>query len=465
MIMSRLTSLVVAVVTSLSLAGTARAIPAFARKYGTSCQTCHTVYPRLSPFGEAFRRNGFRFPGKDGDFVKQETVPLGQDAYKDVFPKAVWPGIIPDSVPLAVGFNGQAVIHPDRNSAAAVADNHSVITFNDLIAEGHIWTGGSFGEKVTYFGEVTFSSDGTIDVEHAQLHWNDIVGPKHLLNLRIGRGFSTITSFGPHSSYVADAIMPSMPVTALNGGTTSSWNVLDHYNGLELTGMVAGRFDYAIGVNAGANADIRPSENFYAHIGGKIGGMRLDGEGDSTGNPEKPWAETAATIDLFGYRAVSHYIGADTAPQDDTAWLLGANVRLQLSSLELNAGWYQEWHDRAVINDAGDHAVSVTAWAQYDELSYIVFPWLVPAIRFEYLSMSGDASNSILRNGIHDFRIMPGVAFLVKPNVKFLLVGQIEQANGAPIGGWGAVGGFASPMPGIATTEIESISASFAFAL
>ncbi len=61
-------------------AAPARAIPAFARKYGTSCLTCHTIYPKLTPFGEAFRRNGYRFPGVDGDFVKQDTVALGQEA-------------------------------------------------------------------------------------------------------------------------------------------------------------------------------------------------------------------------------------------------------------------------------------------------------------------------------------------------------------------------------------------------
>jgi hypothetical protein len=36
---------------SLAVAAPARAIPAFARKYGTSCLTCHTVYPKLTPFG------------------------------------------------------------------------------------------------------------------------------------------------------------------------------------------------------------------------------------------------------------------------------------------------------------------------------------------------------------------------------------------------------------------------------
>ena len=98
----------------------AAAVPGFARKYGTSCLTCHTIYPKLTPFGEAFRRNGFRFPGSDSDFVKQDPVPLGQEAYKQMFPAVAWPGTVPSSVPIALGFNGQAVVHPDKTSGAAV---------------------------------------------------------------------------------------------------------------------------------------------------------------------------------------------------------------------------------------------------------------------------------------------------------------------------------------------------------
>src|SRR5512136_2316799 len=75
----------------LAASTSALAVPAFARKYGTSCLTCHVVYPKLTPFGEAFRRNGYRFPGVDGDFVKQEAVALGQEANKKTFPNSVWP--------------------------------------------------------------------------------------------------------------------------------------------------------------------------------------------------------------------------------------------------------------------------------------------------------------------------------------------------------------------------------------
>jgi hypothetical protein len=40
----------------------ASAIPAFTRKYQTSCSTCHSNYPELNDFGEAFKKNGFKFP-------------------------------------------------------------------------------------------------------------------------------------------------------------------------------------------------------------------------------------------------------------------------------------------------------------------------------------------------------------------------------------------------------------------
>lgn len=38
------------------------AIPAFARKYKMSCQTCHSPIPRLKAFGDEFAGNGFKMP-------------------------------------------------------------------------------------------------------------------------------------------------------------------------------------------------------------------------------------------------------------------------------------------------------------------------------------------------------------------------------------------------------------------
>src|SRR5947207_15633286 len=78
------------------------AVPAFARKYQTSCQTCHIVFPKLNAFGEAFRLRGYRMPGETEEMVKQPPVSLGAPAYKRLWPQAIWPGEISSSAPLAV---------------------------------------------------------------------------------------------------------------------------------------------------------------------------------------------------------------------------------------------------------------------------------------------------------------------------------------------------------------------------
>ena len=81
----------------------AGAIPAFSRKYKTSCSTCHYAYPKLNAFGKAFNNNGFRFPeGQDPEMVKEEPVKLGAEGYKYVWPDAIWPADIPGSSPLSV---------------------------------------------------------------------------------------------------------------------------------------------------------------------------------------------------------------------------------------------------------------------------------------------------------------------------------------------------------------------------
>ena len=445
----------------------ARAIPSFARKYGTSCTTCHTVYPKLTPFGEAFRRNSFRFPGVDADYVKQEKIPLVPKSPGDDEPYGI--SAIP---PLSFGFNGQTVLHPDKNSSGGRADLGAVFLTKDLVAEGHLWAGGSFSELVTYFGEVTFASSGSITVEHAQVFASDLVGPKHAVNFRAGRGFSTLSSFGPHSSYLADQIMPSSGVTALSGSTGGTWNVFDHVNGFEVNGVLAGRVDYSAGINSGSSVTTRPSENFYGHVGYKLGGMRLDGEGDSkVKDAMRPWEEQAITVDGFAYRSVNsaNFANPDgtatTVTQLDSATVLGGNLRAQYDSLELNAGVYWENHNHAAVDPTGANLLGAGAklLAPYGEVSYVIQPWLVPAVRLEYSALSPDGGARV-----NNVRLMPGIASAVRPNIKLVLTADIESASGQPPAGWGAVGGIAAPSPTSTSTsvglELENIQIYGAFA-
>ena len=425
----------------------AGAIPAFARKYGTSCQTCHTVYPKLNPFGEAYRRNGYRFPGVDSDYVKQDTIALGQEAQKSMWPRAVWPGTLPGSVPIAVGFNGQALIHPDKSATAAQADNGTQFTLRNLIAEGHVWAGGTYDDHTSFFSEFTFA-DGSASVEKAKVIISDWLGPAHAVNLAVGRDAATLTSFGLKSTYLVDTPLVSVPATALFGATSSSFAIGENYNGLELNGVVAGRFDYSVGLNAGANVDIRPTENFYGHVGAKLGGLRLDGEGTAGPDPARPWAETAFTADAFAYRSNSRFTDAAAGTQQDSATTLGVGFRAQTGSLELNSGGYRQTHNHVQADGSG-----VLLYAQYNELSYVLVPWLVPAVRFEWVKLQPDVGPSA-----YDARVIPGVAILLRPNLKFIVTGQFEKSDAAPPGGWGPANGLAAPTDKPTSVEIEAVN-------
>lgn len=50
------------------------AIPVFARRYRTTCLTCHNVIPALNPVGEMFAANGFRFAARG---PARDTVATG----------------------------------------------------------------------------------------------------------------------------------------------------------------------------------------------------------------------------------------------------------------------------------------------------------------------------------------------------------------------------------------------------
>ncbi|MFL5270783.1 MAG: hypothetical protein ACJ79E_01765 [Anaeromyxobacteraceae bacterium] len=459
------------------VAARADAIPAFARKYGTSCLTCHTVYPKLGPFGEAFRRNGYRFPGIDSDQVKAETIPLGQDATKKTFPASVWPAVIPASVPIAIGANGRAVVIPSSTSTAGRgARPGTVVSLQDLVAEGQLWAGAAVDDSITLWGEISFA--GSAEVEHAQILFGDLLGPRHAVNLVVGRGFPNVTPFGPHSSYLADVMLPNAPVGALLGNG-SAWQLVDNYDGVELNGVLAGRFDYALGVNAGATGgELRaPTEDVYGRVGVKVGGMRQDGEGaNAPRDALHPWAETALHLYAFGYRT-NTFLDPATAPPgaapNDVGTALGIGARLQLASLELDLGWYRDRHGHGT--DAGTPA---TARVGFGELSYVVFPWLVPALRVENLAL--DVAGA---PGASAWHVMPGVACLIRPNIKLVVAANWEHADGFPSsaaapgtlfpwsGGSGDVGAFTiAPGPGATSpratsSELETIAFFVAWAI
>lgn len=422
------------------LAGRAEAIPPFARKYGTACQTCHTVYPKLNRFGEEFRRRGLRFPGVDQDQVREEPIALGQEELKQVFPGAVWPGLLPASLPLGLGAGGRAAAHPDVRSGAALAAGGAPFSLQDLVAEVHLWAGGSLDEAITFFAEVTASTRGTVEVENVELKLWDLAGPPGVLGLTIGQAWPTLTSFGAHSSYLADQALPSAPVAALLGVPGPGFALGGSAPGLELQGLAFEHLTYAAGVAAGATADARPTLKAWAHLGGLWAG---DGPG--------PWKDALLGVDLFGVQATSR-LGLASGTVEDSAWVAGGALRLGLGPVELDAGLYRQWHSRADFGPAlAGPGLAAAAWVHHDELSWVALPWLVPVVRLEYLALEGAGPAPAAWN----LRVLPGVAVLFRQNLKASLVVRLEAASGVVPGGWTPAGGFAAPAAALPQVPLE----------
>src|SRR6202162_3796676 len=124
-----------------------QAIPAFARKYQTSCTTCHSDYPELNDFGEAFKKNGFKFPKDDETFVKEPPVLLGSKAQKEAFPNAVYPGEIPGSVPVAFRYSGNFAYNAKQPIAAGFLPRTDLFVPNTFTLIG----AGSFGPSLSFW--------------------------------------------------------------------------------------------------------------------------------------------------------------------------------------------------------------------------------------------------------------------------------------------------------------------------
>src|ERR1019366_5258292 len=283
-------------------------------------------------------------------------VELGQEQYKTIFPKAVYPDKIAEAVPLSAWLNGGVSLNLP-NSAASSSAAGTPFAWGGILAEMHIFGAGAFSDTMTDMAQLTLETDfgspgGSFDVETGYLLSNDIVGPPHLFNLWVGRLFAPqLTSYGLHSSYLSDTVMPGVSGGALYNPSAALTLGMGHTDGAELNGIAGHRFGYSLGWIGSSNGSGLPypaSEDAYAHLGFKAGGLSLDGEsGAGSGDTSKPWEETALTFDVFGYHGLSRLDnqtgtipGGSPAPvqQDDRINALGGLIHAQLGSLVIMAG-------------------------------------------------------------------------------------------------------------------------------
>ncbi len=154
--------ILILIILSSSFLSTTQAIPAFARKYAMSCQTCHSPFPVLKPYGEEFAGNGFALPDKDAPRYFVETGDDRLSLLRDL--------------PFAIRLDG--------------ALNYNKADQNKFDLEApwilKLLSGGEIAKDISYYFYFFFSERGEVaGVEDAFIMFNDLFGID--LDLAVGQ--------------------------------------------------------------------------------------------------------------------------------------------------------------------------------------------------------------------------------------------------------------------------------------
>jgi hypothetical protein len=427
----------------------AEAIPAFARKYETSCQTCHIMFPKLNAFGQAFRLNGYRMPGETEDMVKDKPVSLGAPAYKKLWPQAIWPSHIPGHVPLAINIK-----FADVNSSSVEDDGTVTKITNDFQfpQEVNLFGAGTMGDHFSFFTELTFgvNPDNSIEteVEHAHLGIDSPFGKENLFHFRIGKFTPNVADVFQEMFITTDAAIDTMfdynPI-GLNGGTglgaeevtppPISFPAL--VQGIEMYGVVKHRLLYATGVVNGISAGDQfgnNSKDVYGRLDYKFGGMGLDGDTGGKPIPEKNWQDNSLRLGAFVYRgnagAVSYPLVDEAGGTIDVSDVHFTRVGFFASWYLYNLnvfGAYLHGTDTLRQQDPDTGAfLAETAPDYHDwfvQADYMFYPWLLGAVRYETLT-PGDRSVGNLEI------LTANASALIRANIKAMLEYQRDLKEG-----------------------------------
>lgn len=131
----------------------ARAIPAFARRYKISCTTCHTVFPKLKAYGDEFAGNGF--------IIKEEEKARDYISAGDPL---LW---LNKDFPVGVRFDAYGVYDEDQHVDKDLQTPWGV----------KLLSGGTLYKNIGYYFYFYMSERGEVaGVEDAYIHFDNVFG-------------------------------------------------------------------------------------------------------------------------------------------------------------------------------------------------------------------------------------------------------------------------------------------------
>ena len=445
-VMASLTAVLVVLWVMLASVPKTSAIPAFSRKYQTSCTTCHNNYPELNDFGEAFKKNGFKFPKDDEVFVKEPPVLLGSKAQKEAFPGAVYPGEIPGYLPIAFRYEGN--FNVNRKQPAGFITQNGFTPRTDLFAPNTftILAVGSFGQNLSFWIDDDISvgaanADGGMG--DGWLKYNDLghrLGlPKNALNVRFGQFELDLPFTQAKSIYLSPYDIYGEPNVAGPSFTANNQTIFGSpQRGIEFGGTPNnGNFDWSVAITNGSNTGTatRSSKDVYVRLSQKFN-LERDPESRNAiqaAGPTGPRDHTSIRVGLL------YYYGRNQLNQDrvlfptlatleEPFYRVGGDLRFKYRKLELY-GLGMFGHDNNHFLATGAVAPAVEFSGGFAGANYWFYPWLIGTFHYDAVNSAADFANGTpasqhqTRN-----RFSPGFQVLVRANIK--VVGEYQYTFG-----------------------------------
>jgi len=333
-------------------AGDAGAIPVLARKYGFNCTMCHSNIPRLNDFGQLYRMNGYRLPGREN----VERTVLETPA--------------PVAFRTSVGYNGESSNAPGADVSALQLNGL------DILSAGLL--GRDIGYFMVYVPQMASSrgvagQDGSLEMasvvfSHLGSNW---------LNVRLGR-------YEP--AYVAFSVKRQLSVSpyeiydaAFPGGPAYS----ETQTGIEISGYSRTGFQYAGGVVTGSETN-HPEDtpmDGYARLAYVFG----PGRGQTAGQ----------RIGLLG-SAGSARPQSGTVTGKQTFYRGGAEASLNAAHLNL-ALQYLYGRDQAPLWQRPTNDDDITWSGGFAELSALPRVDLVVFARYDYVDAPSIQNTDVSR--------------------------------------------------------------------
>lgn len=372
----------------------AQATAQWARKYNTSCSTCHTVFPRLNYYGEKFMRNGFQDP----DDALDDGDTKGKKEYDRLFI-----GKLEDYLGVRIA------LQPIKVKTNGLTKNGKTEPSLD-IGKGNwiqFFAAGSIAKNISFFNELEFNDSGTVKHGWFKFGAHNVIGKRGLVNFQIGKispvewtSFSNRLRIFPEIQGFADKVNVSGSAAA--GVSQDSINISSGQWGINYYGYT-GPLIWLLGVGNSKNAtDVNQQKNFW-------GSLRYDitnGESQFEGS----------SVSMFGYRGTDTTATA-TAEISNNYWRLQPSFNLRWKNwVDLIGSFHLAKEDNVALTAASPDE---RYWGVTGILSFLWWDKFQTGLQYDTVRQKNAAN-------LEDDRLAVHASYLLRDNINLILTADTD---------------------------------------